>query len=196
MLDPSFFSYVTVMSITPGPNNLLLATSGVNFGIRRTLPMLLGVLIGCALQTALMGMALELLLSGMSAVRVPLTVVGCAYLLWLSWKIASASAPELNGKSKPLTLLQGALFQAVNPKAWLMSSNVALLYAANSGVLTVMIGFMALNLPCILLWAALGDRIGKHLQDPRKLRLFNGVMGLSLVITALWMLVEAINLAP
>ncbi len=59
MLDPSFFSYVTVMSITPGPNNLLLATSGVNFGLRRTLPMISGILLGCLLQTALAVLALE-----------------------------------------------------------------------------------------------------------------------------------------
>ncbi|MCL6408812.1 LysE family translocator, partial [Dickeya dadantii] len=147
MLDPSFFSYVTVMSITPGPNNLLLATSGVNFGLRRTLPMLMGILIGCALQTALMGVALELLLSWMSMIRLPLTVLGCAYLLWLSWKIVRSSAPELQGRVQPMTVLQGTLFQAVNPKAWLMSSNIALLYTASNGIFTIMIAFMALNLP-------------------------------------------------
>ena len=94
MLDPSFFSYVTVMSITPGPNNLLLATSGVNFGMRRTLPMVFGILIGCALQTAIAGLALEVLLHWMASVRLPLTLVGCGYLLWLSWKIFRANAPE------------------------------------------------------------------------------------------------------
>ncbi|MFC3396481.1 LysE family translocator [Brenneria rubrifaciens] len=193
MLDPSFFSYVAVMSITPGPNNLLLATSGVNFGIRRTLPMSLGIMLGCAVQTALMGVGLDLLLSWMSAVRMPLTVLGCSYLLWLSWKIAQASAPALRGESKPMTLLQGALFQAVNPKAWLMASNVALLYTASSGVFTVTVALMALNLPCILVWAALGDRIGKHLQEAWKLRLFNTVMALSLLTTAIWMLVEAMT---
>ncbi|KFX22748.1 membrane protein [Pectobacterium atrosepticum] len=195
MLDPSFFSYVTVMSITPGPNNLLLATSGVNFGLRRTLPMLMGILIGCALQTALMGVALELLLSWLGAIRLPLTVLGCAYLLWLSWKIVRSSAPELQGRVQPMTVLQGTLFQAVNPKAWLMSSNIALLYTASNGIFTIMIAFMALNLPCILVWALLGDRIGKHLQKPWKLKAFNGIMALSLVLTTFWMLVEAINVS-
>ena len=71
MLDPSFFSYVTVMSITPGPNNLMLATSGVNFGIRRTLPMMLGIMVGCAIQTAIAGLMLEVLLQWMSAIRLP-----------------------------------------------------------------------------------------------------------------------------
>ncbi|AYH04908.1 LysE family translocator [Pectobacterium parmentieri] len=193
MLDPSFFSYVTVMSITPGPNNLLLATSGVNFGLRRTLPMMMGISVGCGIQTALMGVALELLLSWMSMIRLPLTVLGCIYLLWLSWKIVRSSAPELQGRVQPMTVLQGTLFQAVNPKAWLMSSNIALLYAASGGLFTTVAAFMVLNLPCILVWALLGDRIGKHLQEPWKLKAFNGIMALSLVLTTFWMLVEAIN---
>ncbi|MBA0219173.1 LysE family translocator [Pectobacterium brasiliense] len=195
MLDPSFFSYVTVMSITPGPNNLLLATSGVNFGLRRTLPMMMGISVGCGIQTALMGVALELLLNWMSMIRLPLTVLGCVYLLWLSWKIVRSSAPELQGRVQPMTVLQGTLFQAVNPKAWLMSSNIALLYAASGGLFTTVVAFMALNLPCILVWALLGDRIGKHLQEPWKLKAFNGIMALSLVLTTFWMLVEAINLS-
>ncbi|MDY4377428.1 LysE family translocator [Pectobacterium brasiliense] len=195
MLDPSFFSYVTVMSITPGPNNLLLATSGVNFGLRRTLPMMMGISVGCGIQTALMGVALELLLNWMSMIRLPLTVLGCVYLLWLSWKIVRSSAPELQGRVQPMTVLQGTLFQAVNPKAWLMSSNIALLYAASGGLFTTVVTFMALNLPCILVWALLGDRIGKHLQEPWKLKAFNSIMALSLVLTTFWMLVEAINLS-
>ncbi|MEQ9904182.1 LysE family translocator [Pectobacterium aroidearum] len=195
MLDPSFFSYVTVMSITPGPNNLLLATSGVNFGLRRTLPMMVGITVGCGIQTALMGVALELLLSWMSVIRLPLTVLGCIYLLWLSWKIVRSSAPELQGRVQPMTALQGTLFQAVNPKTWLMASNIALLYTASGGLFTTVIAFMALNLPCVLVWAALGDRIGKHLQEPWKLKAFNGIMAFSLLLTTCWMLAEAINLS-
>ncbi|UJQ24200.1 LysE family translocator [Pantoea agglomerans] len=192
MLDPSFFSYVTVMSITPGPNNLLLATSGVNFGMRRTLPMVFGILVGCALQTVIAGVALEVLLHWMAAIRLPLTLAGCAYLLWLSWKIFRAAAPEVRSKPQPMTLLGGACFQAINPKAWLMATNVALLYSASSGVLTVMIGFMLLNLPCIMIWAALGDRLRSHLQIAWKRQLFNSLMALSLVATTIWMLTDAL----
>lgn len=192
MLDPSFFSYVTVMSITPGPNNLLLATSGVNFGMRRTLPMVFGILVGCALQTVIAGVALEVLLHWMAAIRLPLTLAGCAYLLWLSWKIFRAAAPEVRSKPQPMTLLGGACFQAINPKAWLMATNVVLLYSASSGVLTVMIGFMLLNLPCILIWAALGDRLRSHLQIAWKRQLFNSLMALSLVATTIWMLTDAL----
>lgn len=82
MIDPTFFSYVTVMSITPGPNNLLLATSGVNFGLRRTLPMVGGFVLGCVIQLLLlaMAMALELLLGWMAEIRKPLTLLGCGWL--------------------------------------------------------------------------------------------------------------------
>lgn len=192
MLDPSFFSYVTVMSITPGPNNLLLATSGVNFGMRRTLPMVFGILIGCAVQTVIAGMALEVLLHWMAAIRLPLTLAGCAYLMWLSWKIFRAAAPEVRTRPQPMTMVGGACFQAINPKAWLMATNVALLYSGSSGVLTVMIGFMLLNLPCILIWAALGDRLRSHLQIAWKRQLFNSLMALSLVATTVWMLTDAL----
>ncbi|WP_345827803.1 LysE family translocator [Pantoea sp. BRR-3P] len=195
MLDPSFFSYVTVMSITPGPNNLLLATSGVNFGFRRTLPMLFGILLGCAIQMLLASMALDVLLHWMGAIRLPLTVVGCSYLLWLSWKIFRAGAPELRERPSPMTLVGGICFQAVNPKAWLMVTNVALMYANSNGVLTVLLGFAALNLPCILIWAALGDRLRSHLQVAWKRQAFNGLMALSLVATTAWMLYDAVLLS-
>ena len=193
MLDPSFFSYVTVMSITPGPNNLMLATSGVNFGMRRTVPMMFGITLGCALQIAIAALLLDSLLLWMSTIRLPLTLLGCAYLLWLSWKIFRAGAPELREKARPLTLLGSALFQVVNPKAWLMATNVALIYSASSGILPIMSGFAALNLPCILVWAMMGDRLGRHLQVAWKLRAFNSVMALSLVATIGWMLAEVLK---
>ena len=195
MLDPSFFSYVTVMSITPGPNNLLLATSGVNFGFKRTLPMLFGILLGCAIQMLLASVALDALLHWMGAIRLPLTVVGCSYLLWLSWKIFRAGAPQLRERPRPMTLLGGVCFQAVNPKAWLMVTNVALMYANSNGVLTVLLGFAALNLPCILIWAALGDRLRSHLQVAWKRQAFNSLMALSLVATTVWMLYDAVLLS-
>lgn len=193
MLDPSFFSYVTVMSITPGPNNLLLATSGVNFGLRRTLPMLGGILLGCAVQIALASALLEVLLHWMSQVRLPLTLLGCSYLLWLSWKLYRSSAPEMRASVRPMTVIGGMLFQAVNPKSWLMATNVALLYSASSGVMTTMAGFMVLNIPCVMVWALMGDRLRHHLQVAWKLKLFNGVMALSLVVTTLWMLNDALR---
>lgn len=188
MLDPSFFSYVTVMSITPGPNNLLLATSGVNFGFRRTVPLLSGIQIGCILQAALMALVLDELLHWMAVVRLPLTLLGCAYLVWLSVKILRSGAPKLREQLQPMSVGGAVLFQLVNPKAWVMASNVALIYTTQSGLPMVLSGFILLNLPCILLWAWLGDRLGAHLQVGWKRQAFNGVMALSLLATTGWML--------
>jgi threonine/homoserine/homoserine lactone efflux protein len=195
MLDPSFFSYVTVMSITPGPNNLLLAASGVNYGFRRTLPMVLGVSFGCAIQCLLVSLLLSWVLSWASVLRFPLAVMGCLYLLWLSWKISQSASPKMREGSRPMSILGAALFQTVNPKAWLMVINVAILFSAKQGggighMLFVSVMFFALNLPCIIIWALMGDRLRFALQQAWKLRLFNGVMGGLMAATALWLLVE------
>ncbi|CAI2496172.1 LysE family translocator [Serratia ficaria] len=195
MLDSAFVSYVTVMSITPGPNNLLLASSGVNFGLRRTLPMLFGISLGCAVQLALTTSLLALVLSWAGSIRFPLAVVGCAYLLWLSWKLFRAGSPDAKQQARPMRLLNGALFQAVNPKAWLMAINVAILFTPREGAslshtLMTIAAFTALNIPCVLVWAILGNRLRDALRVGWKLRLFNGVMSGLMAATALWLLFD------
>src|SRR5471030_3396721 len=102
MIDTAFVSYVTVMSITPGPNNLLLAASGVNFGLRRTVPMMLGITVGCVIQCALTTSLLAILLSWMQVIRLPMAVLGCAYLFWLSWKIFRSGTAGGSGKQQPM----------------------------------------------------------------------------------------------
>ncbi len=195
MLDSAFVSYVTVMSITPGPNNLLLASSGVNFGLRRTLPMMFGISLGCAVQLALTSALLALILNWAGAIRFPLAVMGCAYLLWLSWKLFKAAAPDARRQTRPMRFIGGALFQAVNPKAWLMVINVAILFTPNQGAtlsqtLLTIVSFSAVNIPCILVWALMGDRLRHALCVAWKLRLFNGLMAGLMAATALWLLFD------
>ncbi|CAI2502044.1 LysE family translocator [Serratia proteamaculans] len=195
MLDSAFISYVTVMSITPGPNNLLLASSGVNFGLRRTLPMVFGISVGCAVQLALTTTLLALILSSVGMIRFPLAVIGCTYLLWLSWKLFRAASPDGKQQAQPMRLIHGALFQAVNPKAWLMAINVAILFTPREGAslshtLMIIAGFTALNIPCVLVWAILGDRLRDALRVTWKLRVFNGVMAGLMAATALWLLFD------
>ncbi|MFI0488071.1 MAG: LysE family translocator [Yersinia sp. (in: enterobacteria)] len=195
MLDSAFISYVTVMSITPGPNNLLLAASGVNFGIRRTFPMMLGITFGCALQCALMTILLALILRWVVVIRLPLVTLGCAYLLWLSWKIFTSGSPNTKHSQQPMGFVQGTLFQAINPKAWLMAMNIAILFtprgqATLNHTLLIVIGFALLNLPCIAVWAVMGDKLRYALRVNWKLRLFNGLMGGLMAITALWLLAD------
>ncbi|AHG20313.1 membrane protein [Chania multitudinisentens RB-25] len=195
MLDSAFVSYVTVMAITPGPNNLLLASSGVNFGIRRTLPMLLGIVVGCAVQLALTTALLAVALNWIGTIRFPLATIGCTYLLWLSWKLFNAAAPDAKQQVQPMRFISGALFQAVNPKVWLMVINVAILFAPREGAtlsqtLLIIASFSAVNMPCVLVWALMGDRLRHALRITWKLRLFNAVMAGLMAITALWLLFD------
>jgi len=198
MIDTAFVSYVTVMSITPGPYNLLLAASGVNFGLRRSVPMMLGITLGCVVQCALMTSMLAILLSWMNVVRLPMAAVGCAYLFWLSWKIYRSGTPREGEKQQPMNMVGGALFQAVNPKAWLMATNVAILFTPPEGnmlhhTLLICLGIALINLPCILVRVMMGDRLRQALRVEWKLKLFNTIMGGMMALTALWLLVGEVR---
>ncbi|TDQ38488.1 LysE family translocator [Thiopseudomonas denitrificans] len=192
-------TYILVMAITPGPNNVLLAASGVNYGLRRTLPMMLGIALGggfhCFVSMLMFGHLFEL----MAVIRLPIAVAGCLYLLWLAWHIYRASAPETGEQSRPLTFMQMVLFQWVNPKAWVMMLNMAALFMPAAGPVmpaAALIGITdtLVSLPCVLLWAWLGDRLRLALQSPRHLQLFNTLMGVSLAITAAWLLLDELRL--
>lgn len=182
--------YAFVSSVTPGPNNLMLLASGVNFGFRRTLPHMLGIGAGFTVMTALVGFGLAGAFTAWPPARSLLTLASVAYLVWLAWKIATAAPPAASDRARgrPLTLLQAAAFQWVNPKAWSMALTAATLYAPRAdwpSVLMVAGVFGAVNLPCVSLWAAAGSALGTWLGEPRRLRAFNIAMALLLLLT-LW----------
>lgn len=182
--------YAFVASITPGPNNLMLLASGVNFGFRRTLPHMLGIGGGFTVMTAMVGFGLAGVFTAWPPARAALTVASVAYLLWLAWRIARAAppAPGADASGRPLSVLQAAAFQWVNPKAWSMTLTAATLYAPAAdwpSVLTVAAVFGAVNLPCVSLWAAAGSALGGWLADPRRLRAFNLGMA-ALLVASLW----------
>ena len=195
MIDGALLSYVGVMSVTPGPNNLLLAASGVHFGIRRTLPHLFGISLGHFTQVFLVTLAFGAVVGLFQGVRPWLALVGCSYLLWLSWKIFRAGVPEEKEGRQPMGFFEAALFQAINPKAWVMVVNIALLFTPRD--LDPVIGALGLgavcavvNLPCVAVWALTGDRLRRVLSRGRAALVFNGLMGGLMAGTALWLLVE------
>ncbi|AKU10130.1 transport protein [Azoarcus sp. CIB] len=194
MFDLPLMTYVVTMSVTPGPNNLMLAASGVNFGFRRTLPHMLGVSVGHGVQVVLVASLLAWIMVWLEALRVPLVIAGCAYLLWLAWRQARAGEPASRGQARPLGFFGAALFQWVNPKAWMMVLNVAILFLPRgSGWQTAaeLAWWCAVvNLPCIALWALAGDRMGVFLQSPVALRAFNWAMAALLGATAAWILID------
>lgn len=179
--------FAFVSSITPGPNNLMLLASGANFGFRRTIPHMLGVGLGHSFMIVVVGLGLIGLFEAIPWLQTALTAVGIGYLLWLAWKIAHAAAPgEGDAAGRPLTFLQAALFQWVNPKGWFMALGAISLYTASaspSEVLIVALVFMATNIPSISLWAWMGTTIRRWLDRPSRLRAFNWTMAGLLVLS-------------
>lgn len=179
------FAFVT--SITPGPNNIMLMASGANFGFRRTIPHMLGVALGFVFMAFLMGIGLAELFDEFPWLHTVLTVVSITYLLWLAWKIAHAAPPEPGAaKGTPLTFLQAAAFQWVNPKAWAMALTAVTIYAPGDtalAIFAVAAVFGAINLPSVSTWCLLGQSMQRILTDRRRLSVFNWTMALLLVLS-------------
>lgn len=183
------FAFVT--SITPGPNNLMLLASGVNFGFRRTVPHMLGI--GAGFFSLLIGVGLGLgaLLETVPVFYTLLKFAGGAYMLYLAWMIAtSRSVGDGKGeKARPMLFLEAAAFQWVNPKAWVMAVTGIATYASQThyiwSVLLVSVVFALANLPSVSSWAAFGTLMRNWLSDPVRLKWFNIVMAL-LLVASLW----------
>ncbi len=172
------------MTATPGPNNMMLTASGANFGFRRTLPHIIGVMLGCVGLMTAVALGLGSLFTAWPILQTGLKVVGSVYLLWLAWKIATAAPPntESAAKGQPLSVLQAAAFQFANPKAWIMAiSGVASFTLAGDGFLlsaALLISLMAvITIPAISIWAGFGVAVGRLLKTARHWRLFNLSMG-------------------
>jgi threonine/homoserine/homoserine lactone efflux protein len=181
--------FAFVSSITPGPNNMMLMASGANFGLRRTVPHMLGVAIGFTVMIVLVGIGLVGLFEAWPPLFKILKVVSAVYLLWLAWKIATSPAPTSSGNDssgRPMTFVQAALFQWVNPKAWTMALTAITVYAGTRNVLAV-IGvaavFGAINLPTVGVWAAMGQYLRRWMSNDRQRRAFNWGMAVLLVLS-------------
>lgn len=186
LLALSGFAFVS--SITPGPNNLMLMASGVNFGFRRTLPHMLGVGIGFTLMIVLIGVALMGVFEALPLTYQVMKVLCALYLGWLAWKIANAAEPKAARATVPMTFLQAAAFQWVNPKAWAMATTAITAYAPERNVLAVLavaLVFGAINLPCVSVWTYLGQNLRRLLGNPRRLRAFNWTMA-ALLVASVW----------
>lgn len=191
----ALINYIIIMSVTPGPNNLMLTTSGVNFGLKRTLPMCFGVSIGSSIQCLIALSTFHALFSWIEELRFPLAVIGCSYLLWLSWALYQSTHDyKKSHLHAPLGFWQMALFQWVNPKAWLMAINIAILFSSSTAswghYISIAILNGLVNFPCIFIWAALGSRLKRFLQNPKQLQVFNLTMALLMGGTALWLLAD------
>ena len=178
------FAFVT--SVTPGPNNVMLMASGANFGLRRTLPHMLGVALGFGAMVALLGLGVDRLIAGSPRLAEAMKWISMGYMLWLAWKIAHASAPIGAGHAgaRPMGFLAACAFQWINPKAWMMGLGALSAYSAGAGgALMVALIFTLVNLPSVAIWAAMGQGLRGVLQEPGRLMLFNRVMAVLLVVS-------------
>ncbi len=179
-------AFAFVSSVTPGPNNVMLMASGANFGMRRTLPHMLGVTRGFGAMVALLGLGVDRLIAGSPAMAEALKWISMAYMLWLAWKIAHASAPvgHVEAGARPMGFLAACAFQWVNPKAWMMALGALSAYSSGAGgALAVAAVFTLVNLPSVAIWAAMGQGLRGVLQEPGRLMLFNRVMAVLLVVS-------------
>ncbi len=193
MFDPlPFATYSFVMSITPGPNNVMLTASGAKFGFRRTVPHMLGISTGCAVQLIAVCAGLGALFTKWPVLQTILQWAGAAYLLWLGWKLVRSGEMAEGKAAEPITFLQAAAFQFVNPKAWVMSlSAVALFLPAGLGVVpaaSYLISMMVMiNLPCIAVWALFGSSLRGLLTRKAARLAFNVSMAVALAATGVIM---------
>jgi threonine/homoserine/homoserine lactone efflux protein len=195
----AFLAFALVAAITPGPSNVILTATGANVGIWRGIPCLLGVAGGMGLMILLVALGMGALVAGNLALLAALNWAGAAFLLWLSWKIATAPAGVAQAPRRPIGFVEAALFQWINPKSWIVSASAAGTYLQPGGGTAVsqslLLGglFLAAALPSCFAWLAFGAALQRVLSSPRRLRLFNIVMGLLLAASVVLMLVPIAN---
>lgn len=190
----SYALYCVAMSGTPGPNNVMVLASGVNFGYRRTLPHIMGINIGFSLMMFLMALGLGTVFVAEPRLQAALKVVGIVYMLWLAYKIATASGVgEGRAEGQPLTFLEGAAFQWVNVKAWMMILGAISVYSPTGyspleKALYLSLIMLVAGTPPTHVWTLFGVGIRRFLDNPRALRAFNVTMALLLVASLIPML--------
>lgn len=177
------FLFALAGALTPGPNNMISAGSGAAFGFRRTLSQIWGVTAGFAVMLVAIGMGLGTLFLAIPYVHQTLKIVGSLYLLYLAWKIAHAGGPGGGAAvERPMTVLQSALFQWVNPKAWTIALSIVPAFTTVGGddlageVAMIALVTGIVTFPSLCLWAGFGALLARLLSTPRQQRLVNWAM--------------------
>jgi threonine/homoserine/homoserine lactone efflux protein len=179
ILAVATFGFVT--SVTPGPNNTILFATGVNYGVKKALPFLFGIMLGLTVILAAIGLGL-----GVVFVTLPgLKYLGFAYILFLGYSIIRSGYKPIDGNSKLFGLFEAAFFQFVNPKVWVVMPSFMASFIPIGSSLEETIGlvaiFLALTFPGALAWAVFGGLLKNFMADAKKRLIFNWVAGLLLV---------------
>ncbi|RBA23680.1 LysE family translocator [Herminiimonas fonticola] len=180
LLPLSLFAFVS--SITPGPNNIMLTSSGIRFGFMRCIPHMLGVVSGFGVMLALYAAGIGSLIVAMPVLHIILKTIGSAYLVYLAWQLRSmAFSRSDDDNGHPMSFIGAALFQFANPKAWVMAVTGASAFLPPMQPIWFAIAvfcllFSVINLPCLSIWAATGAILRRYLTQPKWRRLFCAIM--------------------
>lgn len=189
----ALIGFAFVMSVSPGPSNILLLASGANFGLARTVPLILGISFGFLTMVLGVGLGVARVLEAYPVSSVALRIACTVYILWLAVKMFSHRGSGLsrsdNKIDKPFTFLQAAGLQLVNPKAWTVALIVTVTYlppeASLSSLALLLTLFAAVNIPAISIWAISGHALRDFLGEENRMNIFNKVMAILLVAAML-----------
>jgi threonine/homoserine/homoserine lactone efflux protein len=182
--------FTLIGAITPGPVNIIATSSGVRVGFIRTLPHVLGATLSYTLIVALVGKGLYQLLLDKPQVIEILRYAGSTFLLYMAYKIMTSPSETISERPDftPPSFVDGGLCQILNPKAWLVSMSGISVFALSQPepdfyvnafcLISFVLCFVGVGF-----WAAAGNLIRRYLHKPQQLRLFNRIMGISLIGT-------------
>jgi len=186
----AFVLFAIAMFFTPGPNNIMLMSSGLNHGLRRTQPHLWGVVLGFSFMILIVGLGLGAVLAASPRFLAAIRYVGAAYLAFMAWQIARSGEVDAQGQSRrPFSFLEAFAFQWVNPKGWVIIAGAVSSYAALAAY-PANIALMAavavvVGLASALTWAMFGTSLRRFVTQRRFIRIFNWAMAL-LLVGSLW----------
>ena len=174
--------------MTPGPNNIMLLSSGLTFGYKRTIPHALGVNFGFPVMVIFVGLGVGKLFEIFPFIYTTLKIVGISYLLWMAWHIANTkgSLNEENKNDKPFTFFQAALFQWINPKAWMMAITSTATFITDNQIAFIQVMIIScIYFFCAILstnsWSLGGVMLKRFIQNKRLVQIFNIIMAILIV---------------
>jgi threonine/homoserine/homoserine lactone efflux protein len=187
--------FAIVTSVTPGPNNAMVLASGVHFGFRRTVPHMLGIALGYGFMLAIIGAGVGTAMSISPLVEVGMRLASGAWMVWVAWSLArSSDAGSDASRLRPMTFIEGALFQWVNPKGWVLALSSMALFTKSGDLIAdiaiIVAVYVATCIPSSSIWTAFGVSLRQFLAVPWRLRAFNISMAVLLLASTLPLIFE------
>ena len=187
----TIFTFALISSLTPGPNVVMIMSSGLNYGVKKSLPHVFGICFGFPIMVIILGLGLGFIFEKYSFLYEVIKIVGVLYLLYLAYKIASSSEMSFKtNKSKAMTFIQAFIFQWLNPKAWVVAAGAISAYTNSQSsiypqIFLIAFIFFIVAFPSVFVWLIFGNKLKKILKDDSSQKKFNYTMGFLLVLSVL-----------